>query len=404
MPDVEIEPKKQALPRNTPTFIFNRIELAGSLGDLGTLLPIAIAMIVINGLNVTNVMVAVGLFYIAAGLYFRVPVPVQPMKVIGAYAIAIGLTPTQIIAASLWMGIVVLILGTTSLIHVIGKYTPKSTVRGVQLGVGIILMSKGLNFIIKPDPNLAIQTIGAINTGIILGIAGMIITLLLLDNRKIPAAVLVVLGGIAVGLFIGNPVKWEEMKIGFHLPRFFPYGLPSWSDIIWVLPVLVLPQIPMTIGNAILSNTDVMHEYFGEKAHRASYRSIANSQGIANIFSFALGGIPMCHGAGGMAAMYRFGARTAAANVMIGAIFVALAILLGQNALPILNLLPLSVLGVLLVFAGAQLALMVNDLTERKDLFVALIMLGITLTVNLAVSFLCGIVIAYALKSDRVRV
>jgi len=102
--------------------------------------------------------------------------------------------------------------------------------------------------------------------------------------------------------------------------------------------------------------------------------------------------------------MYRFGARTAAANVMIGAIFVALAILLGQNALPILNLLPLSVLGILLVFAGAQLALMVNDLTERKDLFVALIMLGITLTVNLAVSFLCGIVIAYALKSDRVRV
>ena len=404
MSDAKVESRKPELPQDGPTFIFNRVEFAGSLGDLGTLLPIAIAMIVLNGLNVTNVMVSAGLFYIIAGLYFKVPVPVQPMKVIGAYAIAVGLTPAQIIAASLWMGVVVLLLGTTGLIHVIGKYTPKSTVRGVQLGVGVILMSKGLNFIIKPDPNLAIQTIGAINTGIILGIAGMIITLLLLDNRKIPAAVLVVLGGIAVGLFIGNPVKWEEMKIGFHLPRFFPYGLPSWSDIIWVLPVLVLPQIPMTIGNAILSNTDVMHEYFGEKAHRASYRSIANSQGIANIFSFVLGGIPMCHGAGGMAAMYRFGARTAAANVMIGAIFVALAILLGQNALPILNLLPLSVLGVLLVFAGAQLALMVNDLTERKDLFVALIMLGITLTVNLAVSFLCGIVIAYALKSDRVRV
>ena len=102
--------------------------------------------------------------------------------------------------------------------------------------------------------------------------------------------------------------------------------------------------------------------------------------------------------------MYRFGARTAAANVMIGTIFVALAVLFGQNALPILNLLPMSVLGVLLVFAGAQLALMINDLTERKDLFVALIMLGITLTVNLAVAFLCGIVIAYALRSDRVSV
>ena len=404
MPDNKTESTKPELPRDQPTFIFNRMEFAGSMGDLGTLLPITIAMIVLNGLNVTNVMVTVGLFYVVAGLYFRVPVPVQPMKVIGAYAIAVGLTPTQIIAASLWMGILVLILGTTGLIHVIGKYTPKSTVRGVQLGVGIILMSKGLNFIIQPDPNLAIQTIGAINTGIILGIVGMIVTFLLLDNRKFPAAVLVVAGGIAVGLLIGKPVRWEEMKIGFHLPRFFPYGLPSWNDILWVLPVLVLPQIPMTIGNAILSNTDVMHEYFGEKARRASYRSIANSQGIAGIFSFILGGIPMCHGAGGVAAMYRFGARTAAANVIIGVIFVALAVLFGQNALPILNLLPMSLLGVLLVFAGAQLALMINDLTERKDLFVALIMLGITLTVNLAVAFLCGIVIAYALKSDRVSV
>jgi SulP family sulfate permease len=404
MPDIDIHSTKPGLPKKEPVFLFNRTELAGSLGDLGALLPIAIAMIVLNGLNVTNVMVGVGLFYIVAGIYFKVPVPVQPMKVIGAYAIAVGLTPTQIIAASLWMGVVVLVLGTTGLIHLIAKYTPKSTIRGVQLGVGIILMSKGLNFMIKPDPHLAIQTIGVVNIGIILGVVGLITTFLLLDNRKIPAAVLVVAGGIAVGLFIGKPVKWEEMKIGFHLPRFFPYGLPSWSDIIWVLPVLVLPQLPMTIGNAILSNTDVMHEYFGEKAHRASYRSIANSQGIANIFGFVLGGIPMCHGAGGMAAMFRFGARTAAANVMIGSIFVTLAILFGQNALPILNLLPMSLLGVLLVFAGAQLALMINDLSERKDLFVALIMLGITLTVNLAVAFLCGIVIAYALKSDRVRV
>jgi SulP family sulfate permease len=404
MPDIETQPARPKTPHTKPVFVFNRMEFAGSLGDLGTLLPMTIAMIVLNGLNVTNVLIAVGLFYIAAGLYFRVPIPVQPMKVIGAYAIAVGLTPAQIIAASLWMGAVVLLLGTTGLIHSIARYTPKSTIRGVQLGVGIILMSKGLNFMINPDPHLALQTIGGLNTGILLGIIGLLMAFLLLDNRKVPAAVLIVLGGIAVGLFIGKPVDWKDLKIGFHLPRLFPYGLPSWSDIVWVLPVLVLPQIPMTIGNAILSNTDVMHEYFGEQAQRASYVSIANSQGIAGIFSFVLGGIPMCHGAGGLAAMYRFGARTAAANVMIGAVFVLLAVLFGQSTLVILSLLPLSLLGVLLVFSGAQLALMISDLTERKDLFVALIMLGITLTVNLAVAFLCGIVIAYALKSDRLGV
>ena len=404
MSELKNKSENGALQKSLRSFTFNRVEFSGSLGDLGALLPIAIAMIVLNGLNATNVMVTVGLFYIIAGLYFKVPVPVQPMKVIGAYAIAVGLTPTQVIASSLWMGLFVLFLGTTGLIHIIGKYTPKSTIRGVQLGVGIILMGKGLGFMIEPDPNLVVQFIGPINTGIFLGIIGMALTLLLLENRKIPAAVLVVFGGILLGLFIGKPIKLEDLKIGFHIPRFFPYGIPSWSDMIWVLPVLVLPQIPMTIGNAILSNTDVMHEYFGQRAHRASYRSIANSQGIADIISFVWGGIPMCHGAGGLAAMYRFGARTAAANLMIGSIFVLLGLFFGQNALHILNLLPLSILGVLLVFAGAQLALMIRDLTERKDLFVALIMLGITLTTNLAAAFVCGIIIAYALKSEKVNV
>jgi len=404
MSDIQMEYTNKEPKKTFPTFVFNRIEFSGSLGDLGTLLPITIAMIVLNGLDATNVMVTVGLFYIVAGLYFKVPVSVQPMKVIGAYAIAVGLTPNQIISASLWMGLCVLFLGTTGLIHIIAKYTPKSTVRGVQLGVGVVLMMKGLDFMINPDPNLVVQYVGPINTGIILGIVGMAVTLILLENHKIPAAVLVVFGGILLGLFIGRPLKLEKLEIGFHIPRFFPYGIPSLSDLMWVIPVLVVPQMPMTIGNAILSNTDVMHEYFGEQAHRASYRSIANSQGIADIISFMWGGIPMCHGAGGLAAMYRFGARTAGANLMIGGIFVLLGLVFGQSALLILNLLPLSILGVLLAFAGAQLALMIRDLTGRKDLFVALIMLCIALTTNLAAAFICGIIIAYALKSEKINV
>jgi SulP family sulfate permease len=404
MSDNQMENEQKEPKKTFPTFIFNRLEFSGSLGDLGALLPIAIAMIMVNGLNATNVMVTVGLFYIISGLYFKVSVPVQPMKVIGAYAIAVGLTPTQIISASLWMGLCVLFLGTTGLIHIIAKYTPKSTVRGVQLSVGVVLMMKGLDFMIKPDPNIVVQSIGPIHIGVILGMVGMAVTLILLENRKLPAAVLVVFGGIFLGFFLGKPINLEELEMGFHIPRFFPYGIPSWRDIIWVIPVLVLPQIPMTIGNAILSNTDVMHEYFGERAHRASYRSVANSQGIADILSFMWGGIPMCHGAGGLAAMYRFGARSAGANLMIGGIFVLLGLVFSQSALLILNLLPLSVLGVLLVFAGAQLALMIRDLTERNDLFVTLIMLCIALSTNLAAAFICGIIISHVLKYKKFSV
>ena len=387
-----------------PTYRFDRMEFAGSLGDLGTMLPLAIGMIVLNKLYATNVFILVGFFYIASGIYFKVTTPVQPMKVIGAYAIAVGLTPTQIVASSLWMGILVLFLGTTGLIQTIGKYTPKRTVRGVQLGVGVVLMVKGLKLMIMPDPNLAVQSLGPLSMSIILGAVGLVLTLFLLDNKKLPAAIVIILLGIALGILIGKPLEAEAFNWSIHFPKLIPYGWPSLHDFLWVLPVLVLPQIPMTIGNAIISNTDVMHEYFGERAHRATYRSVSNSQGLADIVSFFLGGIPMCHGAGGLAAHYRFGARTAGANLIIGGIFVLLALVFGENMVAILNLLPFSLLGVLLVFAGLQLALMIQDVEERKDLFVVLLMLGIALATNLAVAFIAGIIVAYALKSEKLTV
>ena len=380
------------------------MEFAGSLGDLGTMLPLAIGMIVLNKLYATNVFILVGFFYIASGIYFKVTTPVQPMKVIGAYAIAVGLTPTQIVASSLWMGILVLFLGTTGLIQTIGKYTPKSTVRGVQLGVGVVLMVKGLKLMIMPDPNLAVQSLGPVSMSIILGAVGLVLTLLLLDNKKLPAALVIIILGIGLGILIGKPLRAGAFNWAFHFPKLIPYGWPSLNDFLWVLPVLVLPQIPMTIGNAIISNTDVMHEYFGERAYRATYRSVSNSQGVADIVSFFLGGIPMCHGAGGLAAHYRFGARTAGANLIIGGIFVSLAVVFGENMVAILNLLPFSLLGVLLVFAGLQLALMIQDVEDPKDLFVVLLMLGIALTSNLAVAFIVGIIVAYGLKSEKLTV
>ncbi|MBW2072918.1 MAG: putative sulfate/molybdate transporter [Deltaproteobacteria bacterium] len=392
------------MPEKWRKYRFDRMEFAGSFGDLGTLLPLAIGMIVLNGLHATNVFALIGIFYIAAGHYFGVPIAVQPMKVIGAYAIAVGLSPTQIVSSSLWMGLVVLFLGSTGLIKTIGKYTPRSTVRGVQLGVGVVLMLKGFRLILSPDANLAVQKVGPLSMGLILGIAGIILTFLLLENRRFPAALVLVVLGLFVGLLIGKPVHFSSLDWGIHLPKPIPYGWPSWSDLLWVIPTLVLPQIPMTIGNAIISNTDIMHEYFDEQAQRATYRTVANSQGLADLVSFFFGGIPMCHGAGGLAAHYRFGARTAGSNLIIGSIFLLLAIVFGENIVVILKVLPYSLLGVLLVFAGLQLALMIQDLRDRKDFFVVIFMLGIALVSNLAAAFILGIIIAYALKSGKFSV
>jgi SulP family sulfate permease len=254
------------------------------------------------------------------------------------------------------------------------------------------------------EPYLTVQALGPVPIGIIIGLIGGILTLLLLDNKKLPAGLIVVTGGLVLGLVFGTHQGFDKLRIGIYMPEFLPFGIPASVDFSFALLILVLPQIPMTIGNAVVAYADLSEEYFGEASKKVTYRASCITMSLANFLSFLIGGMPLCHGAGGLAAHYRFGARTAGSNLMIGLVFVLLAVLLGKNALSVVYLMPMAVLGVLLLFAGSQLALTIIDMKERKDLFVVLVILGITLAANLAVGFLAGIAVAYALKSERLSV
>ena len=393
---------------------FNRMELAGSLGDLGTLLPIAIAMVLINGLNPVGLFFSIAVFFIVSGLFFGVTVPVQPMKVIGAYAIATAMSPSQILASSLLMGVFLLIVGLTGAIETIRKYTPKSVIRGVQLSTGALLISGGMKFIIgtskfqtlqkAAEPFLSVQYLGPIQVGLVIGLIGGIVTFLLLDNKKFPAGLIVVAGGIVAGLLLGARMDLGSGNIGLNIPEFLPVAFPGKADFTFALFVLVLPQLPMTLGNAVMAYTDLSREYFGDKASKVTNRNACISMALANFFSFCFGGMPLCHGAGGLAAHYRFGARTAGSNLMIGFIILVLAFILGKDIVSFFNLLPMSILGILLVFAGAQLTLTIMDLDGRKEYFVATMILGITLASNLAAGFIVGIVIAQLLRWEKLSV
>ncbi|MDJ0763404.1 MAG: putative sulfate/molybdate transporter [Myxococcota bacterium] len=398
---------KQQLP-HTPAkgegaFRFDRLEVAGSLGDLGTLLPLAIGLIVLNGLSATNVFVMAGLFYIVAGTVFRVPIAVQPMKAIATYAIGVGLQPIEITSAGLWMGGILLFLGVTGLIAWIGRLTPKSVIRGLQLGLGILLMTKGIGCIINPDGNLAVHTIGPVPTGLLIGLVGLGLAVVLLNNKKVPAAVAIVGLGITSGMLFGTPIDASGFNPGIYLPTPLPYGMPTWQTLIHVIPLVVLPQVPLTIGNAIISNTNLTTQYFPNIGNRMTNQRSAISQGLANVASFLFGGMPMCHGAGGLAAHYRFGARTAGSNLIIGGLFLVLSLTLGETLVAVFRIIPMAILGVLLTLAGLQLSVMIEDIRERGELVVVIAMLGITLTLNLAVAFAAGFVIAYVLKHRRAR-
>jgi len=398
----------------TDTIKFNRTELAGSLGDLGTILPLAIGMILINGLKPTGLIMGVGLFYVFSGLYFKVTAPVEPMKVIGAYAVATGITATQIQASCLWIFLFLVVIGGTGLITIAGRYIYKPVIRSVQLSTGMLLVSQGVRLMMgtskfqglhmAAEPYLSIQKMGWLPVGLIIGLVLGFLTLLLLENRRLPAALVVVGAGALVGIVLGTREGLDQLQFGVYLPKILPYGWPSGADFSFALLVLVLPQIPMTLGNAVIANADLSIQYFPQDGRRVTYRALCISMALANLLSFFLGGMPMCHGAGGLASRYRFGARTAGSNLIIGAIFLILALFLGSHSLAVIYMLPMAALGVLLIFAGAQLTLTLLDMQTRKDLFVPILVLGITLASNLAAGFLTGIAVAYILKWKRLSV
>ncbi|WP_432735259.1 putative sulfate/molybdate transporter [Maridesulfovibrio sp. FT414] len=380
---------------------FSRMEWAGSVGDLGALLPLAFALIMINGLSATGLFLVVGIFYIAGGFYYRVPIAVQPMKVISAYAIAQALSAQVITASGFMVAGLLLFLGLSGIVGKAAKLIPLPVIRGVQLSTGVLLILKGVYLALgtsglqkihgSAEPFLALQKIGPIPMSLIFALIFGAVTIFLYNNKRYPAGLVVVGCGAALGVLLGAWKGLAELDFGFHLPQLLPFGFPTGADFSFALLALVLPQVPMTLGNAVIANRNLSFEYFGEKSRRVTDRALCTSMGIANFFAAIFGGMPVCHGAGGLAAHYRFGARTNGANLIIGSLFVLLAVLFGSTSVKVLQLIPMGVLGVLLIFSGAQLVLTYKDMKTRLQQATLLIMLGITLLSNLAWAFGAGI-------------
>lgn len=380
----------------------NRMEWAGAMGDLGALLPLSFALIMINGLSATGLFFVVGMFYILGGLYYRIPIAVQPMKVISAYAIAQSLNAPVITASGFMVSGLLLFLGISGIVGKAARLIPLPVIRGVQLSTGMLLVLKGVNLALgrsglqhiknASEPFLSFQHLSIAPLSLIFALVFGAVTLFLYSNKRYPAGLVVVGCGAVLGLICGAWQGLAELDFGLHLPQVLPFGFPSGADFTFALLALVLPQVPMTLGNAVIANRNLSFEYFGNESRRVTDRALCISMGTANFFAAMLGGMPVCHGAGGLAAHYRFGARTNGANLIIGGLFILLALFFGASSVKILQLIPMGVLGVLLIFSGAQLVLTYKDMTERMQKATLLLMLGITLLLNLAWAFGAGII------------
>ncbi len=388
-------------------FRFDRLEFAGSLGDLGTIIPLATALMVIAGLSVSTVLLMVGLFYISSGLYFKLPIPVQPLKVVSAIAIAFPAKITLPVmgAAGILMGAILILLAATGLVDWMARFFTRPIMRGIQLGLGFILLSKGIGYVMKTrlfihGSELAPSTGGApVNT--VMGTVAFFGVLAFISSKRFPAALLLVASGILCGFAFG---ALENVRFAIG-PTDIRVHVPSASDFANALMLLVIPQLPLTLGNAVMGTTDTATSLFGKgpQTQRATYRAFSISMGLMNTATGFLAGMPMCHGAGGLAAHYRFGARTGGSNLMIGALFVLIALVFGKAGIALLSCVPNAFLGILLIFAGLELSLLVRDIDRKNDLFIVLLIAGIGFaTTNMAVAFAFGIATMWLMKRLKI--
>lgn len=369
---------------------FDRAEFAGAFGDLGTFIPFVVAYITINKMDPLGILLAFGLFKIFVGLYFKTPMPVQPMKAIGGYAIAHPEAVTHgmiwgsgVFTAILWAG-----LALVGAVDWLARITTKPVVRGIMLGLGLTFVVEGVRMM-GTDPLVAV--------------AGVVLAFLFLTSTRLPAMLLLLALGIVVSVYQTPALLAELGRVSLHLrlPE-FTLGKISWSDLVLGTLILGIPQAPLTLGNAIIGVTEENNELFPDRKVKA--KTVAMDHGLMNIASAAIGGVPMCHGAGGMAGHVRFGARTGGALVILGTIVVMAGLFLSDSILTLLRFFPLAILGVLLFFTGLELASIVRDIgPKREDIYVMLVTAGLAIW-NMGVAFAAGVLLNYAIKRNVVRV
>jgi len=369
----------------------DRHEVAGSLGDMGTFLPLLVGMSAQNGLNFATALFFAGFFNIITGLSFSIPMAVQPMKAIAAIAITEGLSVNEIVAAGATVSAVILVLGLTGLIGWLNSAIPKSVVRGVQLALGLSLLMKGLQMVagtgvmFGPDSYF----VGALAALVVLG---------LFFSNRVPAALVLFGAGIVIAV-VKNPDVLSSLGVGFSLPSFMP---PGWHDFIAAFPKAVLPQISLTALNSVIAVCALSVDLF--PGREASPRKVAVSVGVMNLIAAWFGGMPMCHGAGGLAGQYRFGARTNGSILFLGAAKITIAIIFGASLMSLCKAFPASVLGVMLAFSGMELALVTRDQMERPAALIMLLTAGACLALNnIAVGFVLGLALALLLKLKPFR-
>ena len=361
----------------------DRHELAGGLGDAGLFIPIAVALVTVNGLDATAVFAVGGLAYIATALYFRVPVPVQPLKAFAAAAIALDLQADVIAAGALLMSAAMAVLGLSGAAGWLAARFPLVLVRGIQASVALLLAKAAVELAERGNWAGLPHVPEAI--GLVIAVVSCA-ALFLLRGSRVPGALLVLGGGVVAGAAVGG---LPSVSLG---PGDVDLAVPGGAAFGTALTTLVLAQLPLTFGNSVVATADAERSYFGAQARRVQPNRLALSIGGVNLVAGLTQGLPLCHGAGGVTAHVKLGARTAVATASAGALYLGLALVLGESLPAVLQLLLPGALAGMLLYVAIQHALLAGTLEHPAERALAAgVGLVTLLSGNLAIGFGAGV-------------
>jgi MFS superfamily sulfate permease-like transporter len=368
---------------------FDRSELAGAFGDLGTLVPFVVGYITIARLDPQGVLLGFGLLALATGLYFRTPMPVQPMKAIATVAVTQPqmVTPGAIFASAVITGGFWLGMGISGAVSSLAALTSRPVVRGIVLGLGLSFILEG---------------VGLMQRGPLVAVPAVVLTFLLLSQPRVPAMLVLLAYGAAAALTLDPTLIRDlgSLAPSFRLPALQVPWL-SWHEVVTGALVLAIPQTALTLGNAVIATAEEHNALFPHR--RISVRLLALDHGLMNLIAAPLGGVPMCRGAGGMAGHVRFGAHTGGAIVILGVILLCGALFFADSVATLFRLFPLPVLGVILFFGGIELAVGINgDTFSRSERTILVVTAGIALW-NMGVAYLAGLLLHHAAQRGILR-
>jgi MFS superfamily sulfate permease-like transporter len=362
---------------------FDRNELAGSFGDIGTDLPLVIGMVLAAGLDAGSVFIMFGLAQIATGLVYGLPMPMQPLKAMAVIVIGQKLSGDVLFGGGLAIGVVMLLLVVTGGLSWLARVVPRCVVRGVQFGLGLSLASLALKNYVQADGL----------PGYVIAAVAFVAMLLLLGNRRVPGGLVVILLGVGYALVTRFDSLALAVSPSLSLPQLHT---PTWDDILTGFLVLSLPQLPLSLSNSVIATNQTIKDLFPER--EIGVPKIGLTYSIANLIMPWFSGIPVCHGCGGIAGHYAFGARTGGAVIIYGSLYLLLGLFLSGQISHVIEVFPKPILGVVLLFEAVTLLLFIRDQAgSQRDLMIALLvaMIAFTLPQGYVVGLLVGTAIYY---------